>query len=501
MKFNLQHFAQVPGARTVSGGIVEEEKKKRNKKILPKLPDIPVVTPPVLSSRDAAAAGTAVNPNTGETLGTFEEGKAQFEQLRADTAAELAGRTTKAQELEQALVQQETPVQEEVKGPSTEDQLRTQSDTQTKALLAELRQRIADDVASQQGIISQAPQQFDPLRAQSEVSKAQQLRSALERSSVLGDRGGIGRSEALATQTAGENRLTDINLAQQNVIDNAQAEIASLNREGNFQEAAIKANQLAQLTDSLIAQQQRQEDIARQDTLIEEERGLQDTEQKKQDFVDTITRFAQDYTAEIDRNLNDGDTTNDWQIPLLETARQDKIATEGLDPNTGLPLPVDNTAAIEDSAYRKISAGIPLNAQEAAQLGVREGYTKPRTSSGGTSGLSASGVVSLAKWKVDNGLALTADEASAVGLAEGFVDPNFEGTPEATAEGLNPTVSASLNQYIQEKGGDTKQAVIEFLINQDGNYSVADGYAILDAYGLSAEDLQRVVNVNPSIGQ
>jgi hypothetical protein len=50
------------------------------------------------------------------------------------------------------------------------------------------------------------------------------------------------------------------------------------------------------------------------------------TQQQKEDYLNTISRFSKDYTAEINNVRGDGDNTNDWQIPYLETARAQKIA-------------------------------------------------------------------------------------------------------------------------------------------------------------------------------
>jgi len=159
--------------------------------------------------------------------------------------------------------------------------------------------------------------------------------------------------------------------------------------------------------------------------------------------------------------------TNDWQIPLLETARQDKIQTEGLDPLTGEPLPVDNSADIEDSAFRKISAGIPLNAEEAAQLGVREGYTKPVKSSGGSGGLTASGTSTNAFRKISAGIPLNASEASVLGLPEGYVDPNFEGGGVIDD---SSTLDDALVTSIDDIDDNTKR-ILETLINQPNIYN------------------------------
>ena len=339
------------------------------------------------------------------------------------------------QEMEDAIDKNlETPVEEptvpttpvEVETPVIEqpqvniaDMMRESSKSATDSLVAQLKQRIAESVQAQQANIAKAPQTYDPLRAESEVRKSQDLRSALERSSVLGDRGGIGRSEALLSQTEGENRLTDINLQQQNYIDQANQEISRLQSEGRYEEARIVADQANQLSQSLIGEQVRQEGIQREDTLLEEQRSEDAFEQQKQDFIATINRYAQDFTAQIQAVQNDNDPSNDWQIPLLESARQDKITNQNLDPNTGLPLPVDNSQAVYDRAYDKWSNDIPLTREEMQALNVTT-PTKPKTSSGGyaqDTGLSDTAI----RYKLTNGIPLSAEEAAKYGVNEGFV--------------------------------------------------------------------------------
>ena len=48
----------------------------------------------------------------------------------------------------------------------------------------------------------------------------------------------------------------------------------------------------------------------------------------RQSWLDTIGRFSDNYQAEIDRVQGDNDTTNDWQIPYLQAARQQKIQAQ-----------------------------------------------------------------------------------------------------------------------------------------------------------------------------
>lgn len=45
----------------------------------------------------------------------------------------------------------------------------------------------------------------------------------------------------------------------------------------------------------------------------------------RQSWLDTIGRFGDNYQQEINNVQNDNDTTNDWQIPYLQAARQQKI--------------------------------------------------------------------------------------------------------------------------------------------------------------------------------
>lgn len=245
------------------------------------------------------------------------------------------------------------------------DMIKEGSKAQTDSILSQIRQRIAESKANQQGLIKQAGQQYDPLRAQSEVAKSQQLRSVLEQSANMGDRGGIGRQEALATQTEGENRLNQINLQQQNFVDSANAEIARLENEGKYQEAQAIYDQKAKELDALMNESVRQEGLA-----------SNREEQVKADFINTITRFASDYQKQINAVKNDNDPSNDWQVPYLEQARQGKLGDIAKGQS-------EQQSALYKMAMDKWESGIPVNSQEAQALGVRVGSTKPVKQSGG----------------------------------------------------------------------------------------------------------------------
>jgi hypothetical protein len=54
-----------------------------------------------------------------------------------------------------------------------------------------------------------------------------------------------------------------------------------------------------------------------------------ETDRARQEWLGTIGQFGQDYTAEMNRVRDDGDTSNDWQLGYLQAARQDKLAGMG----------------------------------------------------------------------------------------------------------------------------------------------------------------------------
>ena len=49
---------------------------------------------------------------------------------------------------------------------------------------------------------------------------------------------------------------------------------------------------------------------------------------EKKEFADNIMAHYNDYQAEINRVQNDNDTSNDWKIPYLQSARNQKILAQ-----------------------------------------------------------------------------------------------------------------------------------------------------------------------------
>lgn len=363
----------------------------------------------------------------------------QIEANRAFKAGEIDAETYKQQYMtpkpvfketvnpvEQALKNQVQPVQQIAPQPQMlsaqaptpppiqdySGQISQQYGAATQAMVDKIRNAIAQSKIEQQGIIQKAPQQFDPLRGQSELAKGQQLRSVLERNSLLGDRGGVGRSAALQTQTAGENRLNDINLQQQNVIDTANQKIASLEAQGRFEEANVVASQKLAELQALMQESQRRDELARQNEQlmynrtqdaqnIARQETAQTQEQERADFQTKILANYQNISAFVNQLVAQG--APQWQIDQANAARIQKIIENNLDPNTGKPMAqapqvAQLTPSVAMELWQTLGTSTPAIAQA---LGVPEGQRYPAPtysgSTGGSSGLSQA--QAIARWK------------------------------------------------------------------------------------------------------
>jgi hypothetical protein len=245
-------------------------------------------------------------------------------------------------------------------------------DDQKNALIQRIRETVLQGTNAQKNIISQAPQQFQPLRNQVDINSSRGLQNLKETLANQGNiTAGLGRQEIIQSGADRQNDINDIDLEQQNIISQANQQIAQLQSEGRASEAqAISDNAMAKLQ-AIIDSNRRAEDVtyrnqqfgyqksrdkiedafrqgqidenARkyeldridQQEQIDYNRGQSEKEtqydrkqQEMQDFRDTIGQYSGDYQAEINDIVNDGDTSNDWKLPFLKAARAQKIQAQ-----------------------------------------------------------------------------------------------------------------------------------------------------------------------------
>jgi hypothetical protein len=280
-------------------------------------------------------------------------------------------------------------------------------DQQRKSLIAQLKASIAKAKGQYEDIRNKAPQTYQPLRNQNEVSREQQLASMREALANQGNAGGTGRQELLGINTAAQNRMNDINLQQQNVINDANSAISNLDEQAAFKESEITADTAAQKLQALLAENTRVDELNR-----EQERYAQEyaDRQKQQEFENNLTQqkyndslaaqqlerdinsigaYSNDYMAEIQRRQSTGDTADDALIPYLQAARNEKIAQQRAQ--------ADNTSSQAYKNAYNLWLQLGVATQEIADiLGIPKGsktldkikadYTVGKPYSGGSGG-------------------------------------------------------------------------------------------------------------------
>lgn len=401
-----------------------------------------------------------------------------------------------------------TNTQPSIQQPTDNSNLITQQFNQSKDILVnQLKQKIAESKAQQEGIIRNAPGQFDPLRSQSELAKGQQLRSVLERNSLMGDRGGVGRSAALQTQTSGENRLNSINLQQQGVIDNANQQIANLESQGRFEEANIVATQKLAELQALMQESQRRDEIARQDALRMDDRTYNEKiradelarntlDQQKQSELDTLSRYSGNYQSEINRRQQTTDTADDWLIPYLETARQEKISVGNLDPKTGRPLQTGPTQDQWDTAYKKWNSDLPLTQQEMQILNVSTSL-RPKSNSGGSGGGRSTTITQDRNYQEDRWQRLgTADEqvAATWGVPVGTPYSPQGSTQEVSVKPYQDYVETAFASTDEITGRTTynRQGIAKYIYDLLLGGAISEADQLARIYGISEQEVETI---------
>lgn len=198
---------------------------------------------------------------------------------------------------------------------SINDNISSMYDNQSKSDISALRQAIQKSISEQQKTIDNAPQTYQPMRNESEVQRYGDLRTALEQSANMGDRGGVGRQAALETQVQADNRLNNIDLQQQNLVNTAKQNIADIQSSASLQEQQINSTNAANKLKALIEQQQT----------------------AKTDFSNTINSQYGNFQAAIDKidslikqgQVYDTDGISlEYKKRAYESARSQKILDE-----------------------------------------------------------------------------------------------------------------------------------------------------------------------------
>ena len=211
-------------------------------------------------------------------------------------------------------------------------------EAQKKAQLASLQKAYT----SSQGALNQEgtviPQTYKAARVQADTQFQQQNRRF---SDYLAQRGlassGSAAQGFMNLTGSMQGAKSKANADQANALADLQRRRTDLETGYQFDRQAVDSGAAADLAkyqmDSLYKQQDRYYDQADKaddrkydETLYNRDKAEQEAANAKQAQLDTLGKYANDYTQGIIDIKGDGDTSNDWLIPYLEAARTQKVA-------------------------------------------------------------------------------------------------------------------------------------------------------------------------------
>lgn len=203
-------------------------------------------------------------------------------------------------------------------------------------LVSALKAQIQQAQNNKQMQINGLGEKYQPERNNSEVMRNTDLRSVLEQSANAGDRGGVGRQNALETQTSADNRMNTIDLQQKGEETSLKNDIANLLLEGNIQEAQYKSQELKDL--------------------IENNKYVDETNYNRQTNADNTAYSRNRDNINDTGKLANGEYTQSGKINSQNIAMNDADLKEKTDPNSitnqmakiGLSTAQLNLAALPD---------------------------------------------------------------------------------------------------------------------------------------------------------
>jgi len=138
---------------------------------------------------------------------------------------------------------------------------------------------------------------------------------------ALGYTGGAAESSLLGLDASYQNARTGLQRSETDALSDIYANSANIRATGETALADLAStyyNNLLSAQQTALAQAQEQQNYQTQYEASQ-------LEQEKSDYAATLGAYYQDYAAEKNKILSDGDTSNDWKATLLEAARQEKL--------------------------------------------------------------------------------------------------------------------------------------------------------------------------------
>lgn len=321
-------------------------------------------------------------------------------------------------------------------------------------LLSAIRAQMQQSINNKNLDINNLDQTYAPQRNTSEVQKSNDLRTTLEQAANAGDRGGIGRQNALETQTAGDNRLNSLNLQENTAKQSLLNDIANLQQSGTQQEATLNAQKIKDLiannqytdTTSYNRSQDAISNALNEAGLTGTLNGTRTLSGQSADQTTLANKAAVDAQAHYDNiagyiNQLKAANPNDPEIPYLEAERQGKVNTQKAAQATAeANAAKDKTAAqqmLYDNALKAWQASGTATPDMAVILGVPVGAN----------------TASYDMAKINSAISQQNANTSSYNASTSRINANTNSTKASTPKAANTTggvTTSQIDSYIQK---------------------------------------------------
>lgn len=229
------------------------------------------------------------------------------------------------------------------KGTTAEDYYSSKL-AQQQAALQEAQQRQQQMLQNQANTaISGVNTQSNKALQDAYIASQKAKMAAPQSLAALGYTGGAAESSLLGLDTTYQNNRNALETARANSINSINSDLSN----NTLSLGSDYYNQLAQAQANAAAQAQEQ-------TNWQKTYDANQLAQNKSDYANTLGAYYNDYQAQINALSNDGDTSNDWQIPYLQAARTQKQSDQQTQAATAKQQNFQNASSQTDS-YNSIA--------------------------------------------------------------------------------------------------------------------------------------------------
>lgn len=212
------------------------------------------------------------------------------------------------------------PVEEPVQNAKEDyyaDYLKNAQEEATRAQ----QQRINAALEANNAYIPKVNEESDRQLQEAYIASQRSKMNAPQALNAMGYTGGAAESSLLALDATYQNNRNALEANRNDTLGQIRQNANQIQTSGNADLAELSANYYNQMAQRQAQVQQQ----AQAQSNWDKQYQTQQSESEKADFLNSIGAYSADYMAQYNKVKSDGNTSNDWQLPYLLQARNDKL--------------------------------------------------------------------------------------------------------------------------------------------------------------------------------